>query len=291
MVGHIAVDRIIAENGSRVQIGGPPTYAAATARLLGFEVDAVTKIGGDLPGGFRARLGMLGLKPIVVEGCETTRFVLDYRGGRRRLSVEAVCEAIKPDEVGDAPRDAVMLTPIIGEVTRETALRLRGAGILALDPQGYLRVLKPDGSIVLRPWLDLELLSAIDVYKSTLRELRLITGVEEPLNALRRLHGIGVGEVIATLGDEGAILSLGDEAYRIPAYRVEAVDPTGAGDVYLAAYLIERLRGGEPTWCGAFASATASLIVETAGASFNASSRELQRRAYEIYGEVKRIRG
>ena len=291
MVGHIAVDRIITERGSRVQLGGPPTYASATARLLGLRIDAVTKIGGDLPWGFRARLRMLGLKPIIVEGCETTRFVLDYRGGRRRLSVEAVCEAIKPDEVEDASRDAVMLTPIIGEVPRETALRLRGAGILALDPQGYLRTLNPDGSIGLRPWLDLELLSAIDIYKSTLRELRLITGVEAPLKALGRLHGIGVGEAIATLGDEGAILSLGDEAYRIPAYRVEAVDPTGAGDVYLAAYLIERLRGGEPTWCGAFASATASLIVETAGASFKASSKELQRRAYEIYGEVKRLRG
>jgi len=291
VVGHIAVDRIITEGGSRVQLGGPPTYAAATARLLGLGIDAVTKIGGDLPWEFRAKLGMLGLKPIVAEGCETTRFILDYRGGRRRLSVEAVCESIRPDEVGDASGDAVMLTPIIGEVPRETALRLRGADILALDPQGYLRALNPDGSMVLRPWLDLELLSAIDVYKSTLRELRLITGVEKPLSALRRLHVIGIEEAIATLGDEGAILSLGDEAYWIPAYRVEAVDPTGAGDVYLAAYLIERLRGGEPTWCGAFASATASLIVETAGASFKASPRELRRRAYEIYGGVKRIRG
>jgi len=290
-VGHIAIDRIIMEDESRSQLGGPPTYAAASARLLGLEIDAVTKVGGDLPEEFRSQLEELGLKPVVVDEAETTRFILDYRGGERRLSVEAICDDIKPEEVGDAPRDRVMLAPIIGEIPRETALRLMDAESLALDPQGYLRTLNRDGSIGLRPWLDLELLSAVDVYKSTFRELRLITGVENPLKALRRLNELGVGEAIATLGDEGAILSLRDEAYRIPAYRVEAVDPTGAGDVYLAAYLLERLKGGEPPWCGAVASAAASLIVETAGACFKASARELRRRAYEVYEGIKRLRG
>jgi len=290
IVGHIAIDKIITDGGVRIQLGGPPTYTAATARLLGLGIDAITKIGGDLPEELKTQLETLGLKPIVVEGAETTRFILDYRGGERRLSVEAICDAIEPWEIGGLG-DAVMLSPIIGEVHRETALKLRRAETLALDPQGYLRALNPDGSVELRPWLDLELLSSIDIYKSTMRELRLITGVEEPLRALRRLNELGVGEAIATLGDEGAILSLGDEAYWIPAYRVEAVDPTGAGDVYLAAYLSERLRGGEPTWCGAIASATASLIVETVGASFKASREELQGRAYEIYEGVKRLPG
>lgn len=73
--------------------------------------------------------------------------------------------------------------------------------------------------------------------------------------------------VAVTLGDAGSILAYGSERIRIPAYPVDAVDTTGAGDVYHAA-LIEALyfRDWSLERAGHFASAAAALGCTSVGA-------------------------
>ena len=62
--------------------------------------------------------------------------------------------------------------------------------------------------------------------------------------AARKLLSRGTKTVILTLGERGALLVDQDTVESIPAVKVDAVDPTGAGDAFvgsLAVYLGEGL--------------------------------------------------
>jgi len=288
VVGHITIDRVITVTGSRTQLGGPPTYVSLVAQRLGTPVRAMTKVGGDMPSAFLDRLMELGidLRGQIAAGAATTRFILDYRGAERRLSVASVCEEIEPEDVGEPP-EAVLITPIVGEVPPETASALTGSRLIALDPQGFVRDVSRDGSVRQKRWFNEGLLRRITVYKSSERELALIARDADPWRGLRRIRELGAEVAIATRGGEGALLLTRRGRYRIPAYEVaEVVDPTGAGDAFIGAFLSEYLRGEDAAWCAAVGASAASCVVETAGASIGVSMRQMMGRAEEIHDAV-----
>ncbi|MEM7639508.1 MAG: ribokinase [Pseudomonadota bacterium] len=80
------------------------------------------------------------------------------------------------------------------------------------------------------------------------------------------LHHEG-GMVALTLGGEGAALfKQGREIARVPAFAVEAVDTTGAGDTFCGALAVALAEGERPEQALRFASAAAALAVTKAGA-------------------------
>ena len=291
VVGHVALDRVVTDSGERTQIGGSPSYVSLISRRLGLDVRVVTKVGGDLPSRFIGQLRRLdiNLRRQFVEGSQTTRFVLDYRRLVRRLSVESVCEEIRPEDVGEH-HEAVLISPIVAEVPPQTASKLAEAELVALDPQGYVREIKGDGSVVPRPWLDRELLMKVSVYKSSAEELELVTGEAEPWRGLEEIQRLGAEVALATMGSQGACLLTRKGRYHIPAYEANVVvDPTGAGDVFMAGFLSEYLRGKDTPWCAAVGAAAASSVVETEGATVSLSARMIRERAEEIYDGVIRL--
>jgi ribokinase len=50
-------------------------------------------------------------------------------------------------------------------------------------------------------------------------------------------------DAVVTLDAEGAFARFGDEEYIVPTQKIEAVDSTGAGDAFLAAFLVARRKG------------------------------------------------
>jgi sugar/nucleoside kinase (ribokinase family) len=64
-----------------------------------------------------------------------------------------------------------------------------------------------------------------------------LTGRREPEAALRRLRRDHDGLLVVTLGTGGALALDGDHAVRSPAFTVDAVDTTGAGDVFRAGFI------------------------------------------------------
>ena len=80
------------------------------------------------------------------------------------------------------------------------------------------------------------------------------------------LHDRG-GLVALTLGSEGACLfKMGTEIARVPAFAVDVVDTTGAGDTFCGALSVALAEGREPEAALRFASAAGALAVTRAGA-------------------------
>jgi sugar/nucleoside kinase (ribokinase family) len=290
VVGHIAIDRIIDAGGERTQLGGPPTYVSLAARRLGKRVDVVTKVGEDIPDDFISRLRMLrvDLEGMIVDGAETTRFVLDYRGADRLLSVGSMCEEISPEEVSEL-QEAVLIAPIVDEIPPSTVSQI-DADLIALDPQGFVREILDDGRVLPRYWFDGRLLKRLTVFKSSEWELKLITGEANALWGLEQVVRLGAKVALATRGRQGALLATRRQSFRIPAFRVRNVlDLTGAGDAFVGGFLLEYLDGEEPLWCASVGAAAASCTVETFGARLDASVQEVKRRAEEIFNSAERI--
>jgi len=62
----------------------------------------------------------------------------------------------------------------------------------------------------------------------------------------RSLASLGVPEVVVTLGSRGAVVFFDGLAEHVPARPVEARDPTGSGDKFMAAYLTYRRQRHSP---------------------------------------------
>ena len=106
-----------------------------------------------------------------------------------------------------------------------------------------------------------------------------LTGSADPSAAARRLIGQGVGHVIITLGSRGAAVAQGESLREIAAGTVDAVDTTGAGDVFCGVFAAGLARGLAvlPAARGAVRAATLSV------------TRPGTQSAFPSRGEIERI--
>jgi ribokinase len=87
-------------------------------------------------------------------------------------------------------------------------------------------------------------------------ELRALTGTGDPTELLAL-----AGEVVVTLGADGALWTDGARTERVDAPAAEVVDTTGAGDAFTAGLLNARLAGAPPVAAlGAGAEAAARAV-------------------------------
>jgi sugar/nucleoside kinase (ribokinase family) len=87
-----------------------------------------------------------------------------------------------------------------------------------------------------------ETLRETDLFFPNEVELAALTGTEDPAEGLRRLEN-GRTRVVAKLGKNGAMTVDGGRVVHVPAYAVETIDTTGAGDSFNAGFLHRWLQG------------------------------------------------
>jgi len=87
----------------------------------------------------------------------------------------------------------------------------------------------------------LETLEEVDIFLPNEVELRGITGCEDPIAGLRALEDRRA-MVVAKLGVSGSMLLEHGRLVRVPSFRVDAIDTTGAGDSFNAGFLHAWLR-------------------------------------------------
>ncbi len=126
--------------------------------------------------------------------------------------------------------------------------------------------------------LPAEVIASLDYFTPNETEMARIAGMpvggtEEAVAAGRRLVEAGVGTVLATLGEAGALLVTAETAQVIPTLRVEAVDTTAAGDTFNGAFVTALAEGMPEAEAIAFGNKAAAISVTRKGAQTSIPTR------------------
>ena len=109
-----------------------------------------------------------------------------------------------------------------------------------------------------------ETLRETDLFFPNEVELAAITGSPDPVEGLRRLEN-GRTRAVAKLGKEGAMTLDGGRVVQVPAYPVETVDTTGAGDSFNSGFLHRWLAGAPLVDCLKLGAACGALSTRGLG--------------------------
>jgi sugar/nucleoside kinase (ribokinase family) len=292
-VGHLCIDSIFLPDRSTpfVVLGGSVAYVSFAAGHLDARVAVISKVGSDFPNAYLWWLKQEGVDlsgVTKVENAQTTRFELKYSTSLSDRAMQLKNRA-PPITIEDIPNSlkakAIHIAPIAGEVTYETAEKLRScAEILSLDPQGLVRNFDQNGKVTFGSLTDKRILGLVDIYKSSLEEIQAVTGLSGIDSAIKAVHEHGVKIIIVTLGANGVAVFIEDTIHNVPAYKPEKiVDLTGAGDALIGGFLAEYVHGEDCSWCSYVGSAAASLVVEGVGPTFFGDKEETYRRARVLY--------
>ncbi len=249
-IGHMAKD--LTPDGH--VIGGAVTYASLTAQALGLTPALVTSVGRDVDPG-RSLADVLRL---VVTSRETTSFKNVYERGRRTQSILGVGGPIAASDVPEKWRSAplVLLGPLAGELNKDILSIFTGSVVMA-SIQGWLRRWDEDGRVSSGHWNGDDILPGVDA---------AILSEDDITDSRNLEHWKDLTPVlIFTRGARGAELHYEGRWNHIDAFPVTEVDPTGAGDVFAAAYLVRFRETGDPLESACFAGCAASFCVEKPG--------------------------
>jgi sugar/nucleoside kinase (ribokinase family) len=264
VIGHITKDLY---NGA-YQIGGTATYSALTARSLGYRAGIVSSNGPDIDLSPLPSDVLVQLRPCAA----STTFENIYHDGHRRQQIGAQAALLQDSDVPEHWRSSpiVHLGPVAQEVDEAIAERLAGA-LLGLTPQGWMRRWGDDGIVHPAPWEPSDALLA--------RADALILSREDVGNDAARIEHLAgrVRLLVLTAGWKGATVYYRGRVRAFAAPRVREVDPTGAGDIFAAAFLIALHECGEPFRAACFANCVAAHSVERSGMASIPSEHEAAR--------------
>ena len=252
VIGHITRD--ITPTGNLV--GGTVAYSGRVAVALGCKTAVLTSCRPEYE-------GLSQLKEFAVEvipSAHTSTFENVYGANGRIQMLYTVANPIRPADLPPTWQQptVVHLGPLTNEVD-PAIMRHFPNSIIGLTPQGWLRRWTADGRVYAREWPEAaQYLPLADVV--ILSEEDLLN--DEMLPRYRQLCKL----LIMTENARGCTVFAGDKVQQVPASSVSQVEPTGAGDIFAAAFLTRYAQNGRNPWQAAeFANFIAAQSVTKIG--------------------------
>ncbi len=252
-------------------LGGTVTYSAVTARNLELDAGIVTSADPDLD--YSALLA--GVEVVRRPSPVTTAFENIYHGHERQQYIRAVAAPISNQDVPAAWRAApiIHLGPLAQEISPDILGIFDAGSLIGVTPQGWMRRWGEDGLVSHSPWQSAQaVLSRADVLIFSKEDVDFDAG------AIHRYAQWARVMVVTQNWLGCSVYVRGQRPRNFPAFRAQEVDPTGAGDVFAAAYLIRYRETGDPYAAAHFANCVASFSVEGKGVSAIPSRTRVERR-------------
>jgi len=132
-------------------------------------------------------------------------------------------------------------------------------------------------------------LSYVDYFFPNYDEAKSITGKEDLDEIADILLGCGIKNVIIKIGKSGCFIKNDREGFIVPGFAdTNCVDTTGAGDNFASGFISGILEGKDLRDCARLANCTASVSVETVGATTGVTDRVKVEERYRKYLESEK---
>ena len=294
-VHEFTLNTVLRAQDSRVDIGGKGFNVSRALRQLGVPSTAMGFTGGKTGEILEEGLSNLGIRTdfVHIRGETRTNTSLLNQNGVDYLKVNESGPTITRDEMDQVINE-------VSKLARENDWWvLSGSLPPGVPPDFYADLIRVIQSNRARAALDssgealrLGCVASPALIKPNAEELAALTGgkVETSSDALEEMHAahqMGAKWVLLSLGNEGAVLSDGQQVWKASAPAVEEINPIGAGDALLAGYLAGLVWGKERPealrWAVASGAAAASLggtrfgALDTVSSLFNKTiSKEIK---------------
>jgi sulfofructose kinase len=249
---------------SEVLPGGQVASAMVACSGWGLRARYVGKIGDDPAGMLQEReLAQAGVEAHVarVPGChsQSSYILVDQKSGERTVlwgRDERV--ALRPEDV---QREWIVSARALFVDGHETAAAAQAA---KWAREAHIPVIADFDNLY--PQVE-ALLENVDFFISSREFPARLTGEKDMLKALVAIQGQYGHQISgATLGREGVVAWDGEVFHYFPAYKVETVDTTGAGDIFHAGFVYAELAGWPIQEKLSFSCAAAALNCTKLGA-------------------------
>lgn len=257
VVPHIPHDDKVEILRSMVQGGGPAATAIVAAARLGAGTAFISAVGDDersnaiLNGLSDENIDISGMKTRKVSESPAAFCWIEKSGGKRSIAwTKGNVKALSPDEIDmDFIKNAKLLH-IDGHHTEAAIAAAKTAR------ENKVKVSIDAGTVV--PGID-ELLKLSDIIIASEKFALRHTQETDMQNAVKKLFKGNCIFSAVTMGERGSIGFDGKNILTCPAFKVDVIDTTGAGDVFHGAFIYKYVNGGNWTECIEFASAVSAL--------------------------------
>jgi ribokinase len=246
--------------------GGKGANQAVAAARLGARVTLVARLGTD----------MFGDQAIVGyqrEGIDTTYIVRD---GEHPSGIALICvDARGENSIAVASGANAHLTPSDVDRARQV---IAGAHVMLVQLEVPLDAIRQAIAIaheagvrvILNPApareIDAPLLAQVSIVTPNEHEVKVVVGEPDQTRAIRQMLDAGVETVLVTLGAQGVLWATQDTQQLVPAFRVQAIDTTAAGDALNGGLAYGLGRGMSMAESIRYANAVAAISVTRMGA-------------------------
>jgi sugar/nucleoside kinase (ribokinase family) len=233
-----------------VQPGGSAANQAAWLASFGVTVDFVARVGAADVESETARFTAIGVAPYLVGDPhrETGRLValIDADGERSFLTDRGANEALEARDIPDTLIEGAALIHLSGysffapspRAAVLDVMRRAGDKSISVDPASA-EFLREHGAEKFLAWTQ----GAAILFPNE-EEAAILAGSDDPETQCGRL-AVHYPLVVIKRGAAGCEAAAGEKRWRCNAPKIEAIDTTGAGDAFVAAFLSHRLSGAD----------------------------------------------
>ncbi len=241
-------DIVYVSGFSSIEIGGHPCNISINLAKMGYrihDVIAVSSIGSDLCGEFILNIlrgyGIITEFQIHKDARSNKNVILVVKGEDRRFHVDVDATIkLSPDYVIEVikryrPRVFYIAPGLLGYVDENLRNILMISRMYGAINMVDVAAAKPFGR---RDWdFLINSLDNTDIFHANLYEARRVFDIDSIDKAMKSILRFGVKIALITDGENGAYLAKDNYIIYQPAFRVDVVDPTGAGDAFQAGFI------------------------------------------------------